>query len=192
MTRAMFVIAMLATLASGAHAEPPMAIAEEPRTGWSRLGTRIGFGSVPIDGAQMTTASIAVSLDRPLVGRWRVLGEYEHVWIGERDLEAHSLQGVASLANSGHRVQLGIRRRLLEKTWADRFVGVFLDGEAGGGAMLVDRSEGALAVPHSFVGIRAGFSLEQQTLWDYEVILRGLAVPDGVGVLFGIGLVWGQ
>lgn len=167
-------------------------VLDEPRTGWSRLGTRIGFGSVPVDGTPMTTASISVSLDRPLAGRWRVLGEYEHVWIGARDLDAHAMTGVASLAASGHRVHAGLRRRLLEKTWARGLFGVFVDGEAGAGAMLVDRTEGAHGVPHLFAGLRAGFALEQQTLWDYEVILRGLAVPDGAGVLFGIGLVWGQ
>ena len=189
MIRALLVLVALAT---SARAERMMVAEDAPRTTWNRLGTRIGFGSVPVDDAPMTTMSIAVSIDRPLLGSWRVLGEYEHVWIGPRDLEAHAMTGVASLADSGHRVHVGLRRRLVEKSWGQRNLAVFVDGEAGGGAMLVDRESGALALPHAFLGVRAGFALEQRQLWDYEIVLRGLALPEGAGALFGIGLVWGE
>ena len=100
--------------------------------------------------------------------------------------------GVASLADSGHRVHLGLRHRLLDKNYARGKVQLFLDGEAGGGAMLVDRMDGALALPHGFAGIRGGLALDVDTRWEYELFVRGLAVRDGPGVLFGIGLVWGE
>lgn len=178
-------------VASTASAEPPQ-IATDPKPDWTLLGTRIAFGSVPIGDTPMTTMSLAVSLDRPVIGRWRVVGEYEHLWIGERDLEAHAMTGAASLADSGHRVHLGVRRRLLEKDYARGMVSLFLDGEVGGGAMLVDTADGALARTHAFAGVRAGLALEQATRWEYEIEVRGLALADGPGVLFGIGLVWGE
>jgi len=187
--RALLVIVVLA---SSVRAESLIARDDAPRTTWNRLGTRVAFGSVPVDGMPLTTMSIGVSIDRPLLGNWRVLGEYEHVWVGLRDLEAHAMTGVASLADSGHRVHVGMRRRLVENSWAHRQLAVFVDGEAGGGAMLVDRARGGLAVPHAFAGVRAGFALEQSQLWDYEIVLRGMALPEGAGFLFGIGLVWGE
>jgi hypothetical protein len=58
--------------------------------------------------------------------------------------------------------------------------------------MLVDRMDGALALPHGFAGIRAGLALEIETRWEYELFARGLALRDGPGVVFGIGLVWGE
>jgi hypothetical protein len=188
-TRAFLLVCMLA---QAARAESIVVLDEVHRDTWHLLGTRVAYGSVPVDDQPMTTMSIAVSIDRPIIGRWRVLGEYEYVWIGPRDLDAHAMTGVASLADSGHRVHAGMRRRIVEKTWARGYVGAFVDAEAGGGAMLVDRASGSLALPHAFAGVRAGLALEQDTRWEYEVILRALAVRDGAGVLFGIGLVWGE
>ena len=169
----------LLVLASSAHAD-------------NVLGTRIGYGSIPVDGDPMTTMSLSVTFDHPIAGRWRIAAEYEYLWIGERDFDAHMENGVASLSDSGHRAHLGLRRELLDKQFADGKVELFLDGEAGGGAMLVDREEGALAVPHVFVGIRAGLALDVETRWEYELYVRGLGLEDGPGVLFGIGLVWGD
>jgi hypothetical protein len=156
------------------------------------LGTRIGYGSIPVEDEPMTTMSLAVTLDHPLAGRWRIAAEYEYLWIGERDLDAHMESGVASLSDSGHRAHVGLRRRLLDKQYAEGMVELFLDGEFGGGAMLVDREAGALALPHVFAGIRAGLALEADTRWEYELFVRGLGVEHGPGVLFGIGLVWGD
>lgn len=176
-------------LTSVAHAEPPQIARGEHD---SLLGTRIGYGAIPVDGTTMTTMSLAVMFDRPVIGRWRVMAEYEYLWIGEYDWDAHANSGVASLADSGHRAHVGVRRRIVDKDYARGKVQLFLDGEAGGGAMLVDRMEGALALPHGFAGVRAGLALDVETRWEYELFVRGLAVRDGPGVLFGIGLVWGE
>ena len=186
--RALGIVTLLASIA---HAEPPMiARSDEPHD--KLLGTRIGYGLIPVDDTAMTTMSLAVGIDRPIYGRWRVMAEYEYLWIGEYDWDAHAKNGVASLADSGHRAHVGLRRRLAEKQYARGMVELFLDGEAGGGAMLVDRMEGALALPHGFAGIRAGLALDIETRWEYELFVRGLAVTGGPGVLFGIGLVWGE
>jgi hypothetical protein len=166
-------------LASTAHAD-------------NLLGTRVGYGSIPVGDQPMTTMSLAVTFDHPIAGRWRIAAEYEYLWIGERDFDAHEENGVASLSDSGHRAHLGMRRRVLERQWADGQVELFLDGEAGGGVMLVDREHGALALPHAFVGLRAGLALDMETRWEYELFVRGLGLSDGPGVLFGIGLVWGD
>lgn len=189
MTRALVLVLVLA---SSASADKLPFADDPPRDDWHLLGTRIAYGSIPVGDTPMTTMSLAVAIDRPLFGRWRIGAEYEYLWIGKRDFEAHKETGVASLSDSGHRVHLGLRHRLLDKRYAYGKVELFLDGEAGGGAMLVDREEGALALPHAFVGVRAGFGLEYGTRWEYEMFIRGLAVRDGPGVLFGIGLVWGE
>lgn len=163
-----------------------------PPEEWSRLGTRVAYGLVTIDDAPLTTMSIGISIDRPVVGKWRALAEYEHLWIGPYDWDSDV--GVAALPDGGHRAHLGVRRELVEKRWSYGRVRAFVDGEAGGGAMLVDRMTGdALAVAHAFAGVRAGLSLAwDDRRLDYEVVVRGLATTEGAGVLFGIGLVWGE
>ena len=182
---------ILAALAGVAHAEPPM-IARDDDPHDSLLGTRIAYGAIPVDGETMTTMGLEVMFDHPIFGGFRVMAEYEYLWIGKYDWDAHADNGVASLADSGHRMHVGIRHRLLDKDYARGKVQLFLDGEAGGGAMLVDRMDGALALPHGFFGIRAGLALDVETRWEYELFVRGLALRDGPGVVFGIGLVWGD
>jgi len=176
------------TFASAARADvsdPP------PKTTWSRLGTRIAYGLVPKDGYQ-STESIGVSLDHPILGGWRLLGEYEYLWIGPRDGDQMDL-GVAGLADSGHRVHAGMRRRLASKSFVFDHFGFWLDAEAGAGAMVVPKDMDTLWVPHGFLGMRFGMDLRfDKRIWEYEILLRGLVVPDGAGVLFGIGLVWGE
>ena len=181
MVRAIVALALLGTVA---QAEPN-----------HLLGTRIAYGLFDIDGEERLTTSLALSIDRPLFGQWRVLGEYEYLWIGPVDDGVD--EGVAGLPDSGQRVNAGIRRRVAERYWDDGEFGVFFDAEVGGGVMLVDhRPSGAIAMPHAFVGARAGFSfVVDDTRWDYEVVFRGLVMDDHParpGVLFGIGFVWGD
>ncbi len=187
-TRALLVIAALASVARAEY----IAVSPEPeRTEWSRLGTRIGYGAVPVGDTLLMTGGIGVMLDQPLVGRWRWTGEYEYLWMG--DGSGFQDEGVAALPDSGHRVQIGVRRRLAEHIWRG-VLGVYLDGDAGVGAMLVDHQpRGSIAQPDAFLGVHAGFTVSnREQIWEYDIVVRGLAVPDGAGVLFGIGLVWGQ
>jgi hypothetical protein len=182
-------------LASTAHAEMiPIEVVAQPPS-WNLLGTRIMGGTIEIAGTAMDTWSIGVAMDRPLFGAWRALAEYEYVWIGPAD-RMDSDAGVGSLSDSGHRVHLGMRHRVAEKTF-ERDMQVFCDGELGAGMMLVDRrSMDAIALPHAFVGARVGFSLlHEGTRWDYELIVRGLFTeehPARPGFLFGVGLAWGD
>jgi hypothetical protein len=190
-TRIAFAIACAATLAyaepiaRGDVSDPP------PKTTWSRLGTRLGFGLVPRDGYQ-STISISVSLDHPVSRNWRLLGEYEYLWIGPRDADQMDL-GVAALPDSGHRLNAGVRRRLGSKSFVFDHFAFWIDVEGGAGMMLVAREMDSIWLPHAFVGTRVGMDLRaDRRIWEYEILLRGLLVPDGVGVLFGIGLVWGE
>ena len=165
-------------------ADPP------PKTTWSRLGTRIGFGVVP-DGEYQQTTSIGVELDHPISGKWRLLGEYEYLWIGPLDDQMDL--GVAGLDDSGHRIHAGVRRRLGSKMLSFEHFGVWTDIEAGAGMMVVARQTDSRWLPHGFLGARFGMELRfDRRIWEYEVLLRGLVVPDGAGVLFGIGFVWGE
>ena len=192
MTRSLLV---LVALASVAHAEK-IALNDEPRVkaSWNRLGTRVMHGTIYVDGRPMTSMAIGVSIDRPLIGTWRALGEYEYLWLGPRDWERHAMVGVASLPHGGHRVHAGMRRRLVQRDWARGYFNLWIDAEAGGGVALVDhRPTGVIAAPHAFAGARVGMGLVWgKQLWEYEVVVRGLALPAGQGVVLGIGLVWGE
>ena len=193
MTRALLVVAALANIARAESIarDEPLLIREE-RTSWDRLGTTLRDGLVVVDGTVMTTMGIGVLIDRPIAARWRGLAEYEHLWLGPYDY--WNDVGVASLAHSAHRVHLGIRRELGERRLEHSTVRLFVDLEAGGGAMLVDRAMGSsLGVAHAFAGVRGGaaFVWNERRI-EYEFVLRGLASTEGPGVLFGIGVGWGE
>jgi hypothetical protein len=187
-TRALLVLAIVA---SSARAQP---IVDDDKTTWNLLGTRIMFGSFEAGDTTMATFSIAVSIDRPLVGKWRVLGEYEYLWVGPADFDKQQDLGVASLGNAGHRVNAGIRHRFEEYFREHDHIGFFVDAEVGGGAMKIDHPPTDWPVePHIFFGLRGGGSIvwDKQML-DYELVFRGLATRDGPGFMAGIGLVWGN
>ena len=209
---------VVVALASAARAEPILAtqlkgsltIVEyetyETKKTWNRLGTRVNYGAMKLDDRSLSTSSIAVSFDRAVAGRaraLRVLGEYEYMWLGPYDVDEQMKTGAGSLPDNGHRMNLGLRMMCVEKFWVERHFGVWLDAELGAGAMVIDRElGGVVATPHAFVGARFGMSLlwdqdEEESRgdtdrWDYEIVLRGLAMPEGFGVLFGIGLAWGK
>lgn len=53
-------------------------------------------------------------------------------------------------------------------------------------------------LPTGFVGMRAGWDIYSRNddspsrTFELELMLRVLAVPDGVGVMTGIGMAWGN
>jgi hypothetical protein len=182
----------LVVLCSVAHAEM-IVVAPPPKP--SLLGTRINYGLLPV-GDWMTTASLSVSYDRSFAGKWHFVAEYEYLWLGKTDWNDHMEveSGVASLDDSGQRLSLGLRRRLWTESWGGSFR-VLFDADAGVGAMLVDKENDAIALPVGYAGVHGAFELESDSdehIWQYEIVLRGIGVPDGVGVLFGIGLAWGD
>lgn len=190
--RATIMLGVLVSLASVTHAEKPMIAHDEPRT-WSRLGSRIGTSVFSIGGTPMLASEVSLTIDRSLFGEWRVVGEYEFLFFGRRDFDAYEDLGVAALPYTGHRVHAGVRRQFAQQSWLDGRVRVVAELDAGIGAMCGQGERRAIGAPHVYAGLRAAFAVDSgDQLWEYEVIVRGLALPDGVGALLGIGLVWGE
>jgi hypothetical protein len=186
-------IACVLLLCATASAEPPQIATDDPvvdpppvEPKWRRLGTRIGFGRMPIRDTRATTMQIGVALDHPLAGRWRVLAEYEYVWLG-----VDPMIGVASMEGSGSRVHAGIRRTLAAKRIGR--AELLVDGELGAGALAAEDALGVVTTLHAFVGARFVLALvNERSRWEYEVLARAIVQDGGAGGVFGIGLVWGE
>jgi len=187
-------------LAAPAAAERPVAPAElaveppvpRPAPSYTRLGTRVSYASVPLDQVQMSSYALGLSLDRPVLGGLRLVGEYDYVWLGPLDgIE----QGVAGLPASGHRLQAAVRHTLGRAALSPLFQ-IFLDVDAGAGASIIDDPmRGVIAPVHAFAGVHAGMTLVQadrQAIWDYDLLLRIHASADGIGAFLGVGMSWGE
>ena len=183
-------LAILVALSSVAHAD------DGEKTKWTVLGTRITFGSFELGDTTMRTSGLALTLDRTVYGKWRVIGEYEYLWSGADD-PTDPKGGIAFLPERGHRVHAGVRRRIEEKTWGE--ASVWLDVDVGGGAMLFEQmNDNEKSVyAHGFLGFHGGTSLidddeEETDRWDAELIARVIATRDGPGFLIGFGFGWGD
>lgn len=173
-------LAAVIALAATAHADP-----EADR---AVFGFRFGAGVIPIDHQETTTVSIGLSAEHIVAPRWRLLGEYEWVWLS-RAKEMPEERG------DGQRAHVGVRRRLGEKR-VDEW-GFYIDADFGAGFMLAnDNMTGVHALPDAFMGLRAGYEEHARResspskLFLAELSVRGLALPEGAGLLVGVGMAW--
>ncbi|MBX3156707.1 MAG: outer membrane beta-barrel protein [Deltaproteobacteria bacterium] len=177
----------LACSAQAARAESDQA----PR---GKLGFRIGFGALPIDGHRVGTIGLGLGVEHQLTKTWRILGEYEWLWLSDEDATAMRDPN----DSSGHRLHAGLRRTLAATT-VRKVLRFYVDGELGGGiaAMSLPRTVGkeAAVLPHGFAGIRFGYGFLQKDnkgsrTWEPEFLLRAIGIPDGIGLSFGVGMAW--
>jgi hypothetical protein len=99
---------------------------------------------------------------------------------------------------SGHRTFIGLRRELESKR-VSRGFSLFLDTEVGGGVALVnDNMTGVEFLPTAFLGLRGGYDFYSRNedspsrTFEAEFLLRAIAIQDGIGLLFGVGMFWGN
>lgn len=174
---------------------------EDDDAGFNMLEVRFGFGTMPIsDGASSLTVSLGLGVEHPVFKRTRVFGEYEWLWLASNpDPEpgAALMDSEPAHNGSGHRAVLGLRRELVGT--GRHSLHAFVDGELGGGLAIANDSMYGLAIlPTGFVGIRAGYDLYSHNddspsrTFELTMMLRVLAVPDGVGVMTGLGMAWGN
>lgn len=163
--------------------------------GFNMLGTRVGFGTMPIgDGASSLTVSLGLGVEHPVFKRTRVFGEYEWLWLTSRTAPMDS---EPEHNGSGHRAVLGLRRELFGT--GSRSMHAFVDGEVGGGLGIANDSMLGLEIlPTGFAGMRVGWDLYSRSdespsrTFEFELMFRVLVVPDGAGFMTGIGMAWGS
>lgn len=165
------------------------------------FGFRIGIGALPLSG-RTTTASIGLGglgVEHPVFAKTRVFGEYEWLWLIPEDTRAMT-GGVLrpERHGSGHRATVGLRRELLAKR-VGRNVRMFVDGELGGGLALAnDNLRGAQRLPAGEIGARLGYDMYSSNddspsrTFEVEILLRAVAVREGVGMMMGMGMLWGN
>jgi hypothetical protein len=161
------------------------------------FGLRVSLGRLPVADRALSTSGIGLAFEHRLRGRWRVLAEYEYLWVGERDDE-RPRQDV--IDGSGHRAQLGLRVMLADRWTLGSTLRLYVDLEAGGGIIYASEPmTGALVGPIAFVGVRAGYDFVfdsarsgSSRVLEPELLVRATRSEDGTGVLFGVGFGWGD
>ena len=176
-------LALLLALCAVAHADDD-GLDDGPPT---LLGVRIAAGRLPIFHESMGTFSLGLGLDHPITSRLHAFGEYEYVWLSHD--EATMQHGTA------HRVLTGLRATLVQKREHD--LRSYIDLEGGGGmAIANDTAMGTQSLPTAFTGVRAGFDFfaddSPSRLFELEFLVRAVFVPDGSGVMAGVGMQWGN
>jgi hypothetical protein len=129
-----------------------------------------------------------------------VFGEYAWMWLLPRGDDPRALTSMTAHPErdaNGHRVSLGLRRELKAK--GSGSMRLFVDGELGGSVALVhDSITGTEVVPAAFAGMRAGYDLYSRRdnspsrTFETALVLRTVLNHDGVGLLFGLGMFWGN
>lgn len=164
--------------------------------GSRKLGFRFGAGVTPLEGQVMSTIGLALGVERPLAGRWHWLAEYEHLWLLPRQTANARLRGESSFDGNAHRFHLGLRVTLAAKQLKQ--LRLFADGEVGGGATVAVYHGDVDPGPHAFAGVRLGYGLAPDRgsrgsqVWEPEIALRLIAVPNGLGFLGGLAMYWGD
>ena len=158
---------------------------------FNMFGFRMGVGALPIEGGDTLTVSLGLGVEHPVFKKTRVFGEYEWLWLTERDPRMPPHHG------NGHRASLGLRRELLGK--GKRQLRVYLDGELGGGLALTnDTMLGVALMPDFFAGLRGGWDLYSRAddspsrTFELELLLRAIVIREGVGMMLGVGMLWGN
>jgi hypothetical protein len=201
LTSILFGAVALAALAhvAPAHADEYYDEEETDDPGFNMLDMRFAIGSLPVDGAPTLTVSLGLGVEHPVFKKTRVFGEYEWLWLSDRPTERTYMISPPppERHGTGHRALLGLRRELIGK--GRHKMRAFLDGEIGGGLALTnDNMSGFQTLPTGFVGLRVGYDVyssqddSPSRTFELEMLFRMLLVPDGTGVLMGIGMAWGN
>jgi hypothetical protein len=198
-TRALLLFSAVALVvlvgATPAHADE----GDDDDPGFNMLDMRFGLGSLPIDGASSLTVSLGLGVEHPVFKKTRMFGEYEWMWLADRGSERTYMIAPPppERHGTGQRASFGLRRELLGK--GSHSFRAFLDGELGGGCALTnDNMRGFQPIPAGFVGMRVGYDVYSREddspsrTFEFELLFRLLAVPDGMGTLFGVGMAWGN
>jgi hypothetical protein len=189
-----FAVLTVVTLAGVAPAH-----ADDDDPGFNMLDTRFSMGALPTDSGPAITVSLGLGVEHPVFKKTRVFGEYEWMWLWDRPTErAYMISPPPPERHgTGHRAMLGLRRELLGK--GGHSFRAFLDGELGAGLALTnDNMRGVSTLPTGLVGLRAGYDVYSREddspsrTFEFEILLRMIAVPDGLGMLFGLGMAWGN
>lgn len=162
----------------------------------AKLGFRAGVGALPIATREARTTSLTLGVEHPTFGRTRLFGEAEWLWFGEWNEERAARMNLAQVHGIGQRATVGLRRALAVKSMDD-VVRVFLDAELGGGAMVTSEDRmGIAAVPIGIFGLRLGYDFRNgdssSRVFEAEFMVRGVIVPTGYGLMFGVGMSWGD
>lgn len=187
------------------YEEPPEPVSDEESPSFNMFGFTFAAGGLPIDGTDTLAMSIGLSVEHPVFKRTRVVGEYDALWLINRDLTS-AMRAAASdtmvprpeAHGTGHRTSLALRRELFGT--GRRNARVFVDGELGGMLALVDQtSTGAQLVPGGFAGVRVGYDLYSRRddspsrTFEIGFLLRMIVLPEGhAGMTFGLGMFWGN
>jgi hypothetical protein len=167
--------------------------------GFNMLGFRFGVGALPIEDTHTMTFSLGLGVEHPVFTRTRVFGEYEWLWLLPSDARAaSSMLPRPEEHGSGHRTLVGLRRELTSKRIGRGF-SLFLDTELGGGVALVDDNmRGMSFLPTAFIGLRGGYDFYSREddspsrTFEAELLVRAVAIQQGIGMLFGVGMFWGN
>lgn len=163
---------------------------DPPRVPWRRTHHTLGFGgrfgALTIDGGLRAASSLGVHGGGLALTRFtRLDGEYDLV-----------------VYRGGGRNGVGQRAGLIvhHPLWgsARQQGALYLAGELGaGGSWLRDEERGRLLVPDALVGARFGFDgraigPSPSRRYGLHATARAVLTPDGLGVLAGFGVEWGE
>jgi hypothetical protein len=151
------------------------------------LGFRFAGGRLPIEHEPMTTLGIALDIDHPMTRTWHAFAEYEYLWLDRDDTTMQH--------GNGHRVLAGIRHSLVQK--GEEHMRSYIDVEGGGGMTIaLDSVLGTRSLGTGFAGLRAGFDFfaddSPSRVFETELVIRAVFVPDGSGIMAGLGMQWGN
>ncbi len=187
----------------GDYDEPAPTAEPDDSPAFNMFGFAMGVGGLPIRGADNLAFSIGLSVEHPVFKKTRVFGEYDWLWLQRRDPRAGEMMNSEQMVprpdehGSGHRTSLGLRRELIGKSGGSTHA--FIDGELGASIALVnDNMTGVEVLPAGFAGIRLGYDLyarrddSPSATFETGLLLRIIALRDGVGMSFGVGMYWGN
>jgi hypothetical protein len=195
----------LVVLLAHAALAAPHAMAEEyedddSEPAFNMFGFDMSIGVQPHNGANALAMAIGLGVEHPVFKKTRVFGEYAWTWLLPREQDPRGLLSMAPRPErdaNGHRASLGLRRELKAKESGK--MRMFVDGELGGSvALMHDRMDGTEVVPAAFVGLRAGYDLyshrddSPSRTFETAFVLRTVATHDGVGMVFGLAMAWGN
>jgi hypothetical protein len=208
MVRLAIIVVVALTAVARAEAErppdPPSVVAEDDDPGFNLFGFRFNIGALPIGGVRNLTLSLGLGVEHPVFTKTRVFGEYEWMWISRQDprsVDPYPYMATAPRPDehgTGHRAMLGLRRELIAKNLGSK-LRLYVDGELGGGLALAnDNMSGVQVLPTAFGGMRAGYDIYTRNeespsrTFEIEFLLRAIAIREGMGMSFGLGMAWGN
>lgn len=182
---------------------PPVAPVDDDdddEPAFNMFGFDMGVGVQPHNGANALAMSVGLGVEHPVFKKTRVFGEYAWVWLLPRERDPRALTSMGQRPEqsaNGHRASLGLRRELKAKESGS--MRMFIDGEIGGSVALVhDTMDGTEVLPAAFVGLRMGYDLYSRRddspsrTFETAILMRTVATHDGVGLMFGLGMFWGN